>query len=113
MKNVAGVIGRKSDVAEAIRSIAPAHPILKLVSHSKEQAYTLVSVPDEIARAFECQSRVQGVKGTQRLAEPGSYGNYYGAILGLRVPGDPPRSEASLGHRERSVKDIAYSVEVP
>ncbi|MFN8009695.1 MAG: hypothetical protein U0V70_22205, partial [Terriglobia bacterium] len=57
MKKASDALGKKNDLSEAIRSLAPSHPTLKIVSHSQEKAYTLVSVPDELARNFECASQ--------------------------------------------------------
>jgi hypothetical protein len=113
MKRVTGVIGRKSDVAEAIRSITPAHPALKLVTHPQEQAYTLVSVPDEIARAFECRSQVKGVNAARKVGNPGVYGNYYGAIFELNIRGEPAALRLLWGKEKGQWQIIAYSIDVP
>ena len=113
MKNISGIIGRKSDVAEALRSIPPVHPALKLVAHPQERAYSLVSVPDEGAKAFECQSQVQGVKVAQKLGGPAVYGNYYGAIFEMNVPGNPAALKLLWGREKDQWKIMAYSVEVP
>jgi hypothetical protein len=113
MKRVTGVIGRKSDVAEAIRSITPAHPALKLITHRQEQAYTLVSVSDEMARAFECRSQVQGMKVSQKVGGSAVYGNYYGAIFELNIRGEPAALRLLWGKEKGQWKIIAYSIDVP
>jgi hypothetical protein len=113
MKNFSNTIGRKNDVTEAMTSVAPSHPILKLVSHPKEQAYTMVSVPDEIASAFECQSRAPGAKMPKELGGPPVYGNYYGAIFELKVQGTPAALRLLWGKEQDQWRVIAYSVEVP
>ena len=113
MKNVSDIIGRKSDLTEAIRSITPVHPALKIVAHPQERAYALVSVPDELAKAFECQSQVQGVKVAQRPGGPAVYGNYYGAIFEVNVPGSPAALKLLWGREKDQWKIMAYSVEVP
>jgi hypothetical protein len=113
MKNVSGVIGRKSAVGEAIRGVTPAHPIPKLVTHSQEQAYTLVSVPDEIAKTFECRSQVKGVNAAQKLGAPGVYGDYYGAIFELKAGGTPAALKLLWPRGSGQWKIIAYSIEVP
>src|SRR5262245_52942944 len=113
MKNVARKIGRKNDVSESIESIVPAHPALKLVTHAQEQAYTLVSVPDEIARDFQCQSQAEGVKVSQKTGGTAVYGNYYGAIFELKVEGAPAALNLLWGKENDQWKIIAYSVEVP
>jgi hypothetical protein len=113
MKRVGDVIGRKSDIAEAIRGITPAHPALKLVTHSQEQAYTLVSVPDEIAMAFECTSQVKGVKIAEKVGGSAVYGNYYGAIFGLNIQGEPAALRLLWGREKGQWKIIAYTIEVP
>jgi hypothetical protein len=113
MKNVSDTIGRKHEVGEAIRSITPAHPAVKLVSHPQEQAYALVSVPDEIAKAFECQTQAQGVKVARKLSGLPVYGNYYGTILELKVRGTPAALRLLWGKEKDQWKIVAYSVEVP
>jgi hypothetical protein len=113
MKRVADVIGKKGDITEAVRSITPAHPALKLVTHSEEQAYTLVSVPDEIARAFECTSQVKGVKITEKVGGSAVYGNYYGAIFELNIPGEPAALRLLWGREKGRWKIVAYSIEAP
>jgi len=100
-------------VAEAIRSITPVHPALKLLSHPQEQAYALVSVQDEIAQALECQKQVQGVQVVKKLAGPPVYGNYYGAIFEAKVRGNPAALKLLWGREKDQWKIIAYSVEVP
>jgi len=113
MKSISGIIGRKSDVAEAIRSITPVHPALKLVAHPQERAYALASVPDELAKAFECQSQVKRVNVAQKLGGPAVYGNYYGAIFEMNVPGNPAALRLLWGREKDQWKIMAYSVEVP
>ena len=113
MKKVTGVTGRKSEVGEAINGITPTHPVLKLVTHTQEQAYTLVSVPDEIARAFKCSSQVEGVKVAQKVGGPAVYGNYYGAIFELKVRGEPAAVKLLWGKEKGQWKIIAYAIEVP
>jgi hypothetical protein len=113
MKKISGVIGKKSEVGEAIRSITPMHPELKLVTHSQEQAYTLVSVPDEIAKAFECSSQVKGVSVVQKVGTRGVYGNYYGAIFELNIQGEPAALKLLWARENGQWKIIGYSVDVP
>jgi hypothetical protein len=113
MRNVAKKIGRKSDVSEAVEGIVPAHPALKLVTHPQEQAYTLVSVPDEIAKAFECLSQAQGVRIAQKTEGTGVYGNYYGTIFELKVEGAPAALYLLWGREKDQWKIIAYAIEVP
>jgi hypothetical protein len=113
MKKIGDIIGKKSDVAEAIRGVTPAHPALKLVTHSQERAYTLVSVPDEIARAFECTSQVKRVKVAEKVDESAVYGNYYGAIFELNIQGEPAALRLLWGREKGQWKIIAYSIEVP
>jgi hypothetical protein len=113
MKKVADVIGRKSEVRDAIKGITPVHPLLKLVSHPQEEAYTLVSIPNEIAVAFECANQVRGVNVAQKFGGPAVYGNYYGALFELRVGGAPASLKLLWGREKGQWKIIAYSVEVP
>jgi hypothetical protein len=113
MKKISDVLGKKRDVADAIRSLTPAHPALKLIKHSEEQAYTLVSLPDEIARDFECASQVKGVKVAEKVGEAAVYGNYYGAIFELKIQGEPAALRLLWAREKGEWKIIAYSIEVP
>jgi len=70
-------------------------------------------VPDEIASAFECQSRAQGGKMPKNLGGPPVYGNYNGAIFELKVRGTPAALKLLWGKEKDQWKVIAYSVEVP
>ncbi len=113
MRNIAKKIGRKDDVSNAIERIVPAHPALKIVTHAQEQAYTLVSVPDEIARDFKCPSQAQGGKIAQQTEGTAVYGNYYGTIFELKVDGTPAALYLLWGREKDQWKIIAYSIEVP
>jgi len=113
MRNVAKKIGRKKNLSEAVESIVPADPALKLVTHAQEQAYAIVSVPDEIARDFKCLSQAQGLKITQKIGANAVYGNYYGTIFELKVEGEPATVLLLWGREKDQWKIIAYSVEVP
>ena len=64
-------------------------------------------------KAFECQSRVKGVKMAQKLGGPVVYGNYYGSIFKLKVRGTPAAQRLLWGKEKNQWKVIAYSVEVP
>jgi len=116
MKKVSNAVGRKSNFDEAIKSITPVHPLLKLVSHSQEEAFALVGAPNEIASSFECTNQIrdqgQGVKVARKVGRPAVYGNYYGAIFELRV--GTPASVGFLWGREKGQwKIIAFSVDLP
>jgi len=113
MKKIADVIGRKSEVKDAIKGVTPVHPLLKLVSHPQEEAYTLVSLPNEIAEDLECTNQVRGVKVAQKFGGPAVYGNYYGVLFELRVGGTPASLKLLWGREKEQWKIIAYSVEVP
>jgi hypothetical protein len=113
MRHIGGKIGRKDDVSEAIESIVPAHPALKLVTHTQEQAYALVSVPDEIARDFKCPSQAQGVKVAEKTSGTEVFGNYYGTIFELKVDGTPAALILLWGREKDQWKIIAYSIEIP
>jgi len=84
LQRVSVAVGQPKKLEEAIRPIAPHHDLLKLVSHSQEKAFSLVSVPDEIAETEVCGNP----KPSSSLAQGNStYGHYYGATFQLKVPG--------------------------
>jgi hypothetical protein len=113
MKKISEVVGKKSDVADAIRGSTPTHPALKLITHPQEKAYTLVSVSDEMAKALECTSQVSGVRIAEKVGGAPVYGNYYGAIFELKIQGDPASLRLLWGRESAQWKIIAYSIEVP
>jgi hypothetical protein len=104
MKKVADVIGRKSEMGEAIRVF------LRRIqfSNSSRTRRTLVSVREEIAWAFECQSQVRGVSVAQKVGGPEVYGNYYGVIFEGRknVEESKPDNGVGCGGSLRNYFDV-------
>lgn len=113
MMKVAKAVGRKGDAAEAITGLPPVHPLLKLVTHPDEGAYTLVGVPDEIAGAFACTNQVRSLRAAREIGGAATYGNYYGATFELRVRGAPAALNLLWGREAGRWKIVAYSIEVP
>jgi hypothetical protein len=113
MKKISDVVGKQNNIEDAIRGITPALPGLKLITHSQEKAYTLVSVPDEMANAFECTSQVNVVRRADKVEGAAIFGNYYGAIFELNIEGDPASLRLLWGREKGQWKIIAYSIEVP
>ncbi len=112
-KKIAAAIGRKEKLEDAIAGIVPVHPDVKVVTHPQEQAYTLLGVPDEIAKAVDCKRQVEGRQPPQKVSGPAVYGNYYGSIFQLKVPGSPAALKFLWAKENGQWKIIAYSVEVP
>src|SRR6185436_8677046 len=84
LQKASGAVGRPKRLEEAIRPIVPHHDLLKLVNHSQEKAFSLVSIPDGIAEAEVCGSPKPSSDPAQRN---NTYGHYYGAAFQLKVPG--------------------------
>jgi hypothetical protein len=84
LQRTSAAVGRPKKLEDAIQPVVSHHELLKPVSHSQENAFSLVSVPDGIAEAELCQSP----RSSADLAERNkTYGHYYGASFQLKVPG--------------------------
>ena len=72
-------------------------PSLRLVNQPHHAQYVIYSVPDDVAAAFDCESRL-------RLAEPKKsrrrYGTYFGATFNVNTPTGRDHSIALLWARE-------------
>jgi hypothetical protein len=77
-------VGRPKRLQDVIQPVAPHHELLKSVSHSQENAFSLVSVPDGIAEAELCGSPRPSADMAERNK---TYGHYYGATFQFKVPG--------------------------
>lgn len=112
LEEISNAVGRKQKLRDAIQGIEPSLNTLKLVSHPEESSYVLVDVPDEIATAFVCTKRTEDWRSTIQQGKP-HYGNYYGSIFQLNVPGEPAVLALLWSKRDNRWKVMAFSVEMP
>ena len=91
MERILSVAGQVKKLEQTIEAPVVSHPDVKLVKHPDPKAYVLVSVPDHMAAAVNCQGRKPGEEiYIPEPAEGKVYGNYYASGFQLaRHVGDP------------------------
>ena len=110
LQKAIAAIGRPRKLEEAIRPVVPHHELLKPVSHSQENAFSLVSVPDGIAQAELCGTSRTGA---HQAVQNDTYGHYYGAAFQLKVSGqgeEPAALYTLWGLEDSRWKVIAWEV---
>lgn len=114
MQTVAQDIGNSQHLSDVVEASAPEHPGLKLVKHHKDQAYTLVAVPDHLAPAMMCEKEShQHPYRDQDSATP-VYGNYYDMFFELKTPGEHPASLSFLWGKDNGQwKIVSYEMLSP
>jgi hypothetical protein len=97
------------DLNDLIDAEPPTHPDFRVARHDLDEAYTLITVPDDFAQSFLCE-------GDHPVA-PVPAGNgtrYYGTMFLFEVPGG---AEAALGmlwgREDGEWKILAFDVEEP
>jgi len=114
MQTVAQDVGNSQHLSDVVEASEPEHPGLKLVKHGKDQAYTLVAVPDSLAPAMMCEkeSHQHPYKGEDSQAP--KYGDYYDMLFELKTPGEHPASLSFLWGKDNGQwKIISYEMMSP
>ena len=107
-------IGQVQHLRDAVEPVEPEHDDLKTVSHSEDDAYVLVAVPDYLATSFTCQSKPAPSETAAADSQQKNYGKYYAMLFALRTPGDHPASLAFLWSKEDGQwKIVSYSLMAP
>ena len=104
-------LGPVQHLHDALQPVQPDHEDLKLVSHAREGAYTVVAVPDSMAGSFLCADT--SVKNPYTPADdaPKTYGNYYATLFALRTPGEHPAALTLLWAKDGGRwKIVAYEL---
>ena len=110
LQKAIAAIGRPRKLEEAIRPVVSHHELLKPVSHSQENAFSLVSVPDGIAQAELCGTSTSGA---HPAVQNDAYGHYYGAAFQLKVSGqgeEPAALNTLWGLEDGRWRVIAWEV---
>ena len=90
------------------------HPGFKLVSHSGEDAYTVVAVPDDLAETLMCQKESRQHPYQPAESATPTYGKYYGTLFAVRTPGEHNASLAFLWSKDDGQwKIISYEIIAP
>jgi hypothetical protein len=76
-------LGQITRLEDVIQGVELWYPEVRLVTHPREEAYSLVSIPDWMGEDADCQRRVDGVEATPLESRSASYGCYY--VSALRI----------------------------
>lgn len=109
-------VGDSRNLPDVVEPVDPDHPGLKLVSHSGEDAYTAVAVPDYLAETLMCEkeSRQHPYQPSETESQAPTYGKYYGTLFAVRTPGEHAASLAFLWSKENGQwRIISYEIMAP
>lgn len=76
MSRMSGELGA-TRLEDVISGVEPWIPDVRIVTHGREAAYSLLSIPDWMGRDAACDRRLEGAEPTPVAARRASYGNYY------------------------------------
>ena len=107
-------VGDSRNLPDVVEPVDPDHPGLKLVSHSGEDAYTVVAVPDYLAETLMCQKESRQHPYQPAESPTPTYGQYYATLFAVRTPGEHAASLAFLWSKEGGQwKIISYEMIAP
>jgi hypothetical protein len=102
-------LGSAKDLNDLIDAEPPTHPDFRVARHDLDEAYTLITVPDDFAQSFLCEGDDAAASAP---TEKGT--DYYGTMFLFEVPGG---AEAALGmlwgREDGDWKILAFDVEEP
>ena len=94
-------VGKRDSLEGLTIGVRLAAPALKVVTQPHHAQFVISSVPDDVAAAFDCESRLT-LGASKKIAR--AYGNYYGATFYISGHQDQKRG-AALGQGERLLED--------
>jgi hypothetical protein len=107
-------VGDARQLPDVVEPVDPDHPGLKLVSHSGEDAYTVVGIPDYMAEMLMCGKESRQHPYQPAESQTASYGTYYGTLFAVRTPGEHAASLALLWSKEGGQwKIVSYEMITP
>ncbi len=107
-------VGDSRNLPDVVEPVDLDHPGLKLVSHSGEDAYTVVAVPDDLAETLMCEKESRQHPYQPAESATPTYGKYYGTLFAVRTPGEHNGSLAFLWSKENGQwKIISYEIIAP
>jgi hypothetical protein len=115
MRRVSVRSGSVLRLDRAIVAPQPSHEDLKIVKHANQHAFVLVAIPDYMASALDCSSRVSGQPVRYIGASGGkTYGDYYATGLRLAKAGEDSGVLWAVWAREGGTwKVVSYTVLTP
>ena len=97
LKAAHDAIGRHASLEGLTTGVRLPLPALRVVEQPRHAQYVIYSVPDDVAAAFDCESRL-------KLGDPKQsrrrYGTYFGATFNINTPNGRQHSMALLWARE-------------
>ena len=114
MEKMAQTVGKVRKIEEAIAAPEPSNSDLRIVHHSREKAFVIVSVPDYMGEGADCSRRVPGEELAFRDPQNKVYGNYY--AIGFRLTVSPEQAGVlwTVWHKEGTEwKIVSYLVLTP
>lgn len=94
-------VGKVHNLRDAIEAVEPEHDDLKIVAHSRADAYTVVALPDYLATLFTCKKKAARLEQAAMAdSQPENCGKYFATLFALRTPGDNPASLAFVWSKE-------------
>ncbi len=110
MKEAHEALGQPETLEGVTSGVRLSNPALKLVRQPHHAQFVLYSVPDDIARDFDCVSRLKLAEDARRA--PREYGNYFGSVFFVNTPEGRGETVALLWAREGgSWKIVSYELE--
>jgi hypothetical protein len=76
-------VGSVANLEDIIDGVDMWVPDVHIVTHPREDAYTLYGIPDWMAEDTTCQKRLEGAEATPLESRTPSYGRYY--VSALRI----------------------------
>ncbi len=116
MATIVQDVGPSTHLSDVVEPVDPEHAGLKMVTHSSEDAYTVVAVPDSLAPIFMCEkeSRQHPYQSSAEESQAPVYGNYYSLLFAVRTPGEHTASLSFLWSKDNGQwKIISYQMMSP
>ncbi len=109
-------VGPVKHLRDAVEPVVPEHDDLKVVSHSSQDAYTVVAVPSGLAESFSCEKHTatHPYEAPADDAQSKTYGKYYATLFALKTPGDHPAALTFLWSKvDGQWKIVSYEIDAP
>jgi hypothetical protein len=105
-------LGVIRDLGAVLSSIEPAHPAIRVLDHPDEHVFSLSSVPDALADAFECGAQANGAVPPDPM--PLNYGQGFGMTTRFVTKGGDTPVLRLLWRKESGAWRItAYDIVTP
>ena len=114
MERVSKDVPDASSLAEIIEGVEVADPLLLIVEHPNESAYTAVAGPDQMGENADCARRARGEEIMDEETSLRDYGNYFATGFQFKVDRGEGATLALVWAKESGEwKIVAYDVKTP